>query len=88
MGKINAVITGIGGYVPEYILTNRRALEPILVDNLAVDVPNSSPFPSTQTNLAGMLMALSDRKKQELFDFLQREQHPQHKIIQLAQDIY
>ena len=73
---------------PEYILTNRLALEPILVDNLAVDVPNSSPFPSTQTNLAGILMALSDRKKQELFDFLQREQYPQHKIIQLAQDIY
>ena len=73
---------------PEYILTDRLALEPILVDNLAVDVPNSSPFPSTQTNLAGMLMAFSDRKKQELFDFLHREQHPQHKTIQLAQEIY
>ena len=24
MSKINAVITGIGGYVPEYILTNEE----------------------------------------------------------------
>ena len=24
MGKINAVITGVGGYVPEYILTNEE----------------------------------------------------------------
>lgn len=73
---------------PEYILTDRLALEPIFVDNLAVEVPNSSPFPSPQTNLAGMLMALSDRKKQELTDFIRREQHPQHKIIQLAQEIH
>ena len=73
---------------PEYILTDRLALEPILVDNLAVEVPNSFPYPSSQTNLAGMLMAFSDRKKQELFDFLHREQHPQHKTIQLAQEIY
>lgn len=73
---------------PEYILTDRLALEPILVDNLAVEVPNSFPYPSSQTNLAGMLMAFSDRKKQELFDFLHREQHPHHKTIQLAQEIY
>ena len=73
---------------PEYILTDRLALEPILVDNLAVEVPNSFPYPSSQTNLAGLLMAFSDRKKQELFDFLHREQHPQHKTIQLAQEIY
>ena len=73
---------------PEYILTDRLALEPILVDNLAVEVPNSIPFPSTQPNLAGILMAFSDKKRQELFDFMQRGQHPQHKTIQLAQDIY
>ena len=73
---------------PEYILTDRLALEPILVDNLAVEVPNSFPYPSSQTNLAGLLMAFSDRKKQELFDFLHREQHPHHKTIQLAQEIY
>ncbi|MFW5535674.1 MAG: 3-oxoacyl-ACP synthase, partial [Prevotella sp.] len=24
MGKINAVITGIGGYVPDYVLTNEE----------------------------------------------------------------
>ena len=24
MGKINAIITGIGGYVPEYVLTNEE----------------------------------------------------------------
>ena len=72
----------------EYILTDRLALEPILVDNLAVEVPNSIPFPSTQPNLAGILMAFSDKKRQELFDFMQRGQHPQHKTIQLAQDIY
>ena len=24
MGKINAVITGVGGYLPEYILTNEE----------------------------------------------------------------
>ena len=24
MGKINAVITGVGGYVPDYILTNEE----------------------------------------------------------------
>lgn len=73
---------------PEYILTDRLALEPILVDNLAVEVPNSIPYPSSQPNLAGILMAFSDKKRQELFDFMQRGQHPQHKIIQLAQDIY
>lgn len=73
---------------PEYILTDRLALEPIIVDNLAVEVPNSFPYPSSQTNLAGMLMAFSDRKKQELFDFIRQEQHPQHKLIQLAQEIY
>ena len=24
MGKINAIITGIGGYVPDYVLTNEE----------------------------------------------------------------
>ena len=88
---VNDPISGIEEAVqpaPEYILTDRLALEPILVDNLAVEVPNSIPFPSTQPNLAGILMAFSDKKRQELFDFMQRGQHPQHKTIQLAQDIY
>ena len=24
MGKINAIITGVGGYVPDYVLTNEE----------------------------------------------------------------
>ena len=73
---------------PEYILTDRLALEPILVDNLAVDVPNSSPFPSSEINLTEILMAFSDRKRQELHDFFHRERPQQHTIAQLAQEIY
>ena len=72
---------------PEYILTDRLALEPIIVDNLAVDVQNSSPFHSDQTNLAGLLMAFSDRKKQEFFDFFRQEPVSYQQTIQLAQVI-
>ena len=72
---------------PEYILTDRLALEPIIVDNLAVDVPNISPYPSTHTNLAGLLMAFSDRKKKDLLDFFRQEPVAYQQTIQIAQVI-
>jgi len=33
MSKINAVITGIGGYVPEYILTNEELSRMVETDD-------------------------------------------------------
>lgn len=72
----------------DIIYCNWLAEDAILVDNIAVDEPNTNPYPSSQTNLAGMLMALSDKNRQELYSFFRREPIQQPTTYALAQDIY
>lgn len=64
------------------------AVDMISVDNMAEDVPNSHAYPATQTNLASLLMASSAQRRQELRDFLFRNQPDQEQMTQLAIVIY
>lgn len=60
------------------------AVDAITVDNLAEEVPNSNAFPSTQTNLANLMIASSSKKRQELLDFFLLRKTDQEQPTQLA----